>query len=330
MGKLRTEKTQDIKWKPREINVDISRMNFQLDALQEELLFRYIRQDMNFKRAFCTNYTSLFMQFIRDKVRLGEPITLSVIGSTRGGKSTSAITVAGLIMEAKGKLMSADKICENEFAFIEDLKKSEFGDCYVIDESKQAVFGVGSMAKKFKLQDVQNIIAVNNISTIWLKPDKWSFEGSQYGLRAFGRGQYYYDGKLAEARVNRFMLYNLQESSAGGSLPLGMVYIPHFQDILKNGDELWESYSAKKQAWVNKEVAGGQDNIMNAMYNVAERLWNSPQFKALKTKGERQAFISLMMGNEVTKGEISQLLEVIKLMDRGITLDQIKDVNKLG
>ena len=79
-----TEKTETkVVWKDRIINVDIGDVVFELDALQQELLNRYLRSDKNFLRAYYTNYTGLFMQFIKDKVRLNEPISLSMVLTIR-------------------------------------------------------------------------------------------------------------------------------------------------------------------------------------------------------------------------------------------------------
>ena len=320
-------------WKPKQIHVELGKMVFELDALQQELLNRYLRQDVNFLKAFYSNYTELFMQFLRDKARLNEPITLSIMGQTRSGKSTSGITVAGLLMESRGKLMDANHIVSDQFKFmsaLKDEKITHFGDCFVIDESKDAVFGVGSQAKKFKLGDIQNIIAVNNISTVWIRPDGWSFEQAQYGLRAFGRGQFYRDGSKAPCRLNRFMLYNLQESSSGGSLPLGMIYLPHFSDILKNGEQLWKDYSEKKQAWVNAEQKGESDSLMNDLFAIAEKIHNYPKFKLLKGANQKKTFIQTAMGSEVTKGEISTIYEMIKLLENGFNLEEIKKMQRAG
>src|SRR3989338_460765 len=327
MPHITTEKTTEINWKLKELNIDVTEVLFELDALQGELINRYIRQDKNFLRAYFTNYTNLFMQFIKDKVRLNEPTTFSFMGQTRSGKSTSAITVAGLIMEARDKLMTVNKICPHQYSFMETIKsgKAEFGDVFVIDESKDAVFGVGSMAKKFKLVDIQNIIAVNNISTIWIRPDGWAFENSQYGLRAFGRGQSYKDGRLLPVRLNRFMLYNLQESSAGGSLPLGMVYLPHFADILKNGKQLWIEYSEKKQSWVDEEQKGEGDALTKNMISIAEKIFNYPKFKLLKGGNQKKTFVATALGSEATRGEITNIYELIKLLEQGFSLQEVKD-----
>src|SRR3989304_9118312 len=81
--KIITEKTSETDWKFRELNIDVTEVLFEVDALQQELINRYIRQDKNFLRAYFTNYTNLFMNFIKDKARLNEPISLSMMGQVR-------------------------------------------------------------------------------------------------------------------------------------------------------------------------------------------------------------------------------------------------------
>ena len=328
--KLITEKTkkEEIKLELKTMQVNVGDIIFEIDALQQELIQRYLRQDRNFLRAFYSNYTSLFMQFLTDKNKLGEPVTISIMGVTRSGKSTSGITIAGIITQLNNRLMNISHICGSQYEYMEILKENkvvQFGDAFVIDESKQAVYGTGSMAKKVKLMDIQNIIAVNNISSVYIKPDSWSFEGALYGLRAFGRGQFDKWGKLLPMRINRFMLYNLQESSAGGALPLGMVYIPHFADYLKNGKQLWKDYSAKKQAWVDEEQHGTSDVMLENMFKVGQRLTNSEIFKQIRKSSEKKVFIATALGSEVTKGEIEQIFRLTSLIQQGFTIAQIRD-----
>ena len=56
---------------------------YELDALQEKLLQTYIRVDPRFRRAFYTNFTQEFLQYVRDKVKLGEPLSISTMGIVR-------------------------------------------------------------------------------------------------------------------------------------------------------------------------------------------------------------------------------------------------------
>ena len=298
---------------------DFSKINFQLDELQNQLIFRYLQDDMNFRRAFSTNYTSFFLKYVHDKHRLREPISLSILGAVRTSKSTSAITIAALKRMLDDKRIEAYNVCESQYEYLENLKMSEKDDIFVIDEGKSATFGVGSMARKMQLQDVQNIIAVNNISTIWIRPDRWSFEGADYGLRTFGRA---FD---STPRWARLMLYNL--SSGAGELPLGMIYIPHYADILEDGSRIDTFYRAKKQAWVDKEQVGQGDAMQKFKLGKAKEFISMPKFINLK-KAERIAFISIKLGSNFTKTECEELGLICKmLLDGNISDDVINDAN---
>jgi hypothetical protein len=69
--------------KTLKFNYDLSKCKFELDIIQNKLLEFYLRSDLKFRRAFSTNFTNEFFQFIKDKARLREPITLSIMGNTR-------------------------------------------------------------------------------------------------------------------------------------------------------------------------------------------------------------------------------------------------------
>jgi len=170
---------------------DLSKCDFLMDRLQEKLLERYLRYDINFRRAFTTDYTNDFFGFFKDKVKLGEPIHLSVMGQVRGGKSEAMITLCIFHQACYGRYFSIKYISANVYEFIEKLQTMPQDELtntiHLIDEEKTAVFGIGSTAKKMKVTDVQNIIAVKNISSIMINPISWANSDAFYGLRAFGR-----------------------------------------------------------------------------------------------------------------------------------------------
>jgi len=223
---------------------DLCDTHYELDILQNRMLEFYLRADPRFLRAFSLNYTNDFIQFIKDKVRLKEPIHLSVMGSVRGGKSMAMITLCIIHQACRGKKFSIDFVCANSYEFIEKLKSFPEnklnGSIFLIDEEKQAVYNIGSVAKKMKIEDVQNIIAINNISTIMINPVSWANKNAMYGLRAFGR--------CFKTKTTRLMLYNLQEKGKGGELPMGNIYLPIFTQILSKEDseKLEKDYLKKK------------------------------------------------------------------------------------
>lgn len=294
---------------------DLRKCQFQIDALQNRLLEFYLRADRRFRHAFSINYTNDFLQFIRDKARLREPQHLSFMGQVRSGKSYSAITICIFHTACYGKEFTSEYICANAMEFLEKLKsmpEHKLKDSiFLIDEEKQAIFGVGSIAKKTKISDVQNIIAINNVSTIMINPVSWQNKDAFYGLRAFGRD--------FEYGINRFMLYNLQERGNTG-LPLGNVYLPIFTKVLpkEQADKLEKEYLAKKQRWVNQEMRSDGDVLGEIKRNTAKVLIKDKKFLTLKTKRDRMTYISQKLGSEWTSTEITEIESITKLLREGL------------
>jgi hypothetical protein len=294
---------------------DLSKADYQIDALQNELLLTYLRADPRFRRAFSKNYTNIFLKFLQDKARLKEPVHISCLGQTRSGKSYTMIGLATYQMACYGKRFGIDNICANAFEFLEKLKSMPeeqlTNSCFLIDEEKQSVYGVGSIAKKMKLTDVQNIIAINNISTIMLNPITWANKEAMYGLRTFGR--------CFKTKTCRMMLYNLQEKGKGGELPMGNIYMPIFPAFLPKtyADELEKAYLDKKKEWVRGEMRGEGDVLYEIKRKSAESFCRDRKFLDLKKKNERIAYISYRLGSEWTKGECEEIFQLTKLIQAG-------------
>jgi hypothetical protein len=290
--------------------------NYEIDILQNKLLQFYLRNEIRFRRAFNTDYTADFLQFLKDKARLREPIHLSILGVVRSGKSYTAVTIASFMMALYGKKFTIEYICANAYEFLEKLKSMPqeklLNTCFLIDEEKQATFGIGSIAKKIKLNDVQNIIAINNISTISLTPHGWAYREAMYGLRLFGR--------CFKTKTTRSMLYNLQEKGKGGELPLGNVYLPIFTAFLPKdyADELEKQYLEKKNEWVRGEMRGEGDVLYEIKRKSAEAFCRDEKFKGLKKKAEKITYISLKLGSEWTKGEVDEIYQITNLIRNGV------------
>ena len=295
---------------------DFSKLDFKIDELQKQMVLRYIQEDINFRRAFNTDYTTLFLKYMFDKIQLREPISIAIIGAVRSSKSTIGITIAGLIKCQQGLKLEKKNVCPNEYNFVEEIKKGAEkkalkNDVFVIDESKQAVFGVGSIAKKMKLTDIQNIIAVNNISTIWIRPDRWSFEGVDYGLRTFGRC---FD---SNPRFSRLMLYNLTARGSSGELPMGMVYLPHYEDVFSEGKNIDKWYREKKQEWVDREQRGEGDVTAKTKMQMAKRFSKNKNFIKMNNK-EKTAFIYSTLGSELTRSEAEEIMVLSNMILKGL------------
>jgi hypothetical protein len=293
---------------------------FEVDRMQNELIQDYIRIDQRFRRAFFLDKTSVFIDFLKDKARLKEPTNLSIMGQTRSGKSYCAISLAFLINYFYGRIMDGRYICANNMAYLEKLQEMEEADlnnsAFVLDESK-GQFGIGSTAKKSRMTDVQNIIAKFNITTISLCPTKFSnSEGSVYGLRTMGRD--------FTQKVNRFMLYNLQEGEKGGIRPTSMIYIPIFTKLLPKhiAEPLEKEYNEKKDKWVIEETRGRGDALYVIKEKTARYFSKDEKYLQLKKKDEKIAYISMKLGSDWTVGEVKEIYNLTNLMIQNLMPDK--------
>jgi len=297
-------------------NVDLNEAFYEIDCLQNRLLEGYLRADHRFRRAFGTNFTQDFYQFLRDKARLHEPVHISVIGQVRSGKSYTSIGIATFMMACYNKLFTIEYLCANIFEFLEKLKtmpqEKLTNSCFVIDEEKQSIYGIGSTAKKMKVTDVQNIIAINNISTIMLNPSSWANKEAMYGIRIFGR--------CRKTFTTRSMLYNLQERGKGGELPMGTLFLPIFTHFLPPdyAPFLEKQYLDKKNAWVMREQRGEGDVLYELKKNEAQKFLKDAKFMELKKKAEKTAYISYKLGSEWTKGEVEEILAFTSLLRNSV------------
>jgi hypothetical protein len=295
---------------------DLKTAKFEQDVLQQEMLQFYLRADRKFRMAYNLDYTPKFVQFLRDKARLKEPISISCMGSTRGGKSYSMISIAWLMNYYQKRIMDAKYICGNALDFMDRLKQMQedelMNSAFIVDEDKQSLFGQGSTAKKMKLLDISNIIAINNISTISICPTKFPrAESSSYGVRAFGRD--------FTQKVNRFMLYNLQEGERGSIRPLSMVYIPTFTKMLPKeiSEKLEKEYLVKKNQWVMNEMRSTGDTFAELKKRIARIFFNDEIFNKITKKQEKLAYITAKLGGEYTKAEVDEILSMSNLYKQG-------------
>lgn len=295
---------------------DLSKAKFELDPLQNKMLQFYIRADPRFRRAFYTDYTADFFNFLKEKARLREPAPLTAMGNIRSGKSYSMISICAFKMLCYKKIFNINYICANDVDFLEKLRnlpeEKLQNSTFLIDEEKTSNLGIGSTAKKLKIQDVSNIVAKMNIDTISINPIKWADPYAFYGLRCFGRD--------FTQKVNRFMLYNLQESGRGGTTPMGNVYLPIFTSFLPKfyAEPLEKDYITKKDAWIMKEVRGDNDALAEIRRNTAMSLLRDKNFKEIEKKGEKLAYINYKLGSDGwTTKEIEDIFQLTKLIEQG-------------
>lgn len=298
---------------------------YEMDEMQNELLKDYIKQDRRFRRAYARNFTPTFVRYLVSKVRLREPTRISIIGNQRGGKSSVAIGIQGFLNALYLRKTTIDYICQNAYEFLERLQfmrmEQLLNSCFVIDEEKQSIYGIGSVAKKIKLTDVQNIIAMQNISTIMLNPTKWADNTAEYGLKIFGRN--------FKTRTCRAMLYNLQESSSF-ALPMGMIYLPIYNVVLPYWQELEKDYLIKKKEWIVAEQRGEGDVLAKVRHELAKKFSQDSNYLSLKKKKERIIYITTVLGSEYTQTEIEGIETLTGILMQGIEIPQQEELNRIN
>lgn len=316
------EKKEEFNVKDLHFEFDLSKSNYEIDVLQNRLLQVYLRADPKFRRAFSTNYTSDFFQFLKDKARLREPVHISVMGATRGGKSYTSISIATFLMACFGKIFTIDYICGNSVEFLEKLKKmpqEQLRDsCFLIDEEK-TMYGYGSIAKKMNLQDVNSIIAINNISTINLNPLSWNQgKSSNYGIRLFGR--------CFSTFTTRSMLYDLQVGGRQSESPMGNLYIPIFTHFIPQpyASQLEKEYLSKKNEWVMEEQRGNSDVLSELRRKSAESFVRDKMFLKITKKKEQLSYIINKLGSSWTSKECEDILTLTSLLKQGFLEEEDK------
>jgi hypothetical protein len=229
--------------------------------------------------------------------------------------SFTSISLCAFHQACYNRKFTIDYICGNAYEFLEKLKimpeDKLLNRIFLIDEEKQAVFSVGSIARKIKLEDVQNIIAINNISTIMLNPYSWVNKNSNYGIRLFGR--------CFKTKTCRCMLYNLQAGGKGGELPMGILFLPIFTAFLPQeySEPLEKEYLKKKMDWVRLEQKGEGDVLAEIRKKSAETFMRDKNYLGLTKKNAKIEYIQFKMGSEWTRGEILSIYELTKLMEGG-------------
>lgn len=306
------------------------RITFYLGKLIDEIPIKLKRKIRNKSKFFyiTPNRTAIRLEKVKEeKLVYGIEIDSSskwyitdeFMVTHNSGKSYTALSLCIIHALLNGRFFDERYICGNSYEFIEKLKEMAEEDLinsiFLIDEEKKTVQGFGSTGRKMKILDVQNIIAINNISTISLTPDSWSNSNADYGCRSFGRD--------FEHKICRFMIYNLTESTKTG-LPLGMIYLPIFTSLLpeKYAKILEGKYIKKKREWVNLEMRGEADAIAIIHKKTAESFMRDDQFLGLKKKNERKSYIQQKLGSEWSVGEIETVLQLTNMMRNGVNFDK--------
>jgi len=100
-----------------------------------------------FARMLSLNITRQIFEYLKYKVQMRENVNIALKGETRSGKSTAGLSFLSYISSLTKIPIDINKhICANESEYYQKVQDAQFGDCFQIDEQKEAKFGIGSFS----------------------------------------------------------------------------------------------------------------------------------------------------------------------------------------
>ena len=122
------------------------------------------------------------------------------------------------------------------------------------------------------------------------------------------------------------MLYNLSERKDG--LPTGNLYLPIFTKLMDNEYGRWleKKYLERKNEWINNIREGSGDVLESLKKRIAVNFVHDSKYLQLKTKKERNNYITLKLGSSWTTAEKEIVEGYTKLLRDGmIDEDELKE-----
>ena len=164
-------------------------IKFIVDEFEQLLLNDVYANDIETMKKLKRNVSDMFRRWIENKISKKENISISIKGQTRSGKSLLGLSVVDeVLINYDGKYFDTPKIVMgNQKEYRAKLFDADFGDVFQIDENAFANVGLGSDTEIQQLKDIQNIIAKQNIHTIYITPRTFLDVNSELGLSTWGK-----------------------------------------------------------------------------------------------------------------------------------------------
>lgn len=191
-------KTQVLeKLKPKNIN-------FKVDSFEEIQLEDMIKFDESIRVKLNRNLTSLFNEWLIEKLEAKELVKINIKGEVRSGKSLIGLKILNTLTKfyPEKNFDTNLQVMANQKEYRKAVQNAIFGDSYLVDENAFSSVGVGSMSELQQLKDLMNITAKKNLHTIFITPRVFLDTGATLGLA--------YYGKDVKNWLSRFLLYSLK------------------------------------------------------------------------------------------------------------------------
>jgi len=291
---------------------------FEEEPINSRLLKMEAQNSESLRKALATDLTGDFIKSLHHKVtrRPPEDVRIELKGCTRSGKSTVGIFIGKLLSYWWGHEFTVDNILPNQGSLLEKAEHAKFGETFLVDEQHQEIFGEGVNREFSQLSMILNICAKSCLNIIFIYPPSFTSRGSPYGLETLA--------KDTNSKYVKCFYHDLRRKQFGfgGIWPQGYVQLPKYVEEdyqklpmdqwsparLKNYQEkhydwdslLEEQYEAKKDLWIKAVKERDSTYRMKSKEEVAEKLAIDDRFMGLKTGGQREAYILLM----INQGEI--------------------------
>lgn len=161
----------------------------------------------------------------------------------------------------------------------------------------EGILSKNSFREMQHTEDLNNIIAKNNISVSWIHPPEFVGRNAFYGLETAGRN--------FEHKLTKFLIYDLTQKTFGiSSIPLGFVIIPKYDDIkfeteyerrkdlhidaLKN-----ESIAVRQQSRLDEGFALAKNKLYQRMKNNHQKIQLARRLFPMRTEGEYMELVSI-------------------------------------
>ncbi|MFW6246888.1 MAG: hypothetical protein ACOC22_01790 [bacterium] len=179
---------------------ELKNISFDIDPFEELLLLdAYNNEEIKIK--LNTDVTNTFINWIKNKQKKKEVISINYKGGVRSGKSLCSLKHVDKILEFHNKDLTDINyiVCGNQMEYRKKLEKAEFGDYFQVDENAFSNSGEGTNVEMAQLKDLQNIIAKKNIGTSYITPKVFMSNTAEIGLS--------YLGKDSNNWLSKFLLY---------------------------------------------------------------------------------------------------------------------------
>ena len=126
-------------------------MVYEIDNIQNERVRDRMMKNPEYARIMSMNKSRLFYEWLQQKIKLKENITIEIKGYTRSGKSVIGITISKLITKLVKQIHGIDRefehyqVCKNESDFNQKVRnwakqKKTFNTAWVVDEQTETHF----------------------------------------------------------------------------------------------------------------------------------------------------------------------------------------------